>query len=159
MLQRILRQMPSSNSMVAIKVQSADFDAALMKWEAHVMRELREMANAPLFYFTGYQDNRHYIVMELLRGGEDMGNVRNRARAGSSSGLVPVPLAVYLARVMLNSLMDFHARGFIHRDVKPSNFMRKSRNSTSFCIIDFGLAKEVRLKGIYLTTYGTNSVG
>ena len=33
-------------------------------------------------------------------------------------------------------------RGYIHRDVKPANFVRKSKDSTSFCVIDFGLTKQ-----------------
>ena len=47
----------------------------------------------------------------------------------------------------LECLEKMHGLGYIHRDVKPSNFILKSTNSSAWnsCvvkIVDFGLAKE-----------------
>jgi serine/threonine protein kinase len=41
---------------------------------------------------------------------------------------------------MLTSIREVHERGFIHRDVKASNFVL-CRESRSIFIVDFGLAK------------------
>jgi serine/threonine protein kinase len=82
------------------------------------------------------------MVMELLTG-EDMSSLRDRVRVHSSSGLIPVEIASFLTRQMLRSLQAMHERGYVHRDVKASNFVRRSPTSTEFCMIDFGLAKSV----------------
>lgn len=87
--------------------------------------------------------------MELLRG-EDMAALRNRVRSASPSGLVPISIATYLARQMLSCIKCMHEKGFVHRDVKPSNFVRRSKESTEFCVIDFGLTKQVFYYFIYL---------
>ena len=44
---------------------------------------------------------------------------------------------------MLNSIKAMHERGFVHRDVKPSNFVRRDPKGTAYCVIDFGLSKQV----------------
>jgi serine/threonine protein kinase len=89
-----------------------------------------------------YENNRDYLIMELLTG-EVMSDLRNRIRAVMPTGLVPVHIASYLARQMLVSIQKLHENHFIHRDVKPSNFVRKNINTTEFVMIDFGLAKLV----------------
>lgn len=42
---------------------------------------------------------------------------------------------------MLDSIEDLHDRGFIHRDVKPSNFLLGRGRKRHVYLIDFGLCK------------------
>lgn len=82
--------------------------------------------------------------MEFLTG-EDMSALRNRARLLSPSGLIPVPIVAYLCSRILAALSYMHSKGFVHRDVKPSNFVRRSAKCTEFCVVDFGLTKQVKI--------------
>lgn len=72
-----------------------------------------------------------------------MATLRNRIRSSSPTGLVPIPIASYLARQMMSCIRSMHERGYVHRDVKPSNFVRRNKHTTKFCVIDFGLTKQV----------------
>lgn len=50
-------------------------------------------------------------------------------------------IAVQLLIEMLDAIEEVHDRGFIHRDVKASNFVL-SRDNKQVFIVDFGLAKK-----------------
>lgn len=128
---------------MAIKFQNSEFDSSVMKWESMVMQDLSQIASVPRMIHYGHDIGRDYMVMELLTG-EDMASLRDRVRISSDSGLMPIEVASFLTRQMIASLRAMHDRGYVHRDVKPSNFVRRSPSITEFCVIDFGLAKQVR---------------
>jgi serine/threonine protein kinase len=131
-------------TLVAVKIQSPDFDSSVLRWEGQVMQIISQASCAPQFYSMGQHEQRDYLVMELLTG-EDMASLRNRVRSSQPSGLVPLPLVAYLAREMVTCLQEMHQKGLVHRDVKPSNFVRRSVDVTKFCVIDFGLVKQVSI--------------
>lgn len=130
---------------VAIKIQTACLERSVLKSEAVVLRELSGHPFFPKFYAfheSSSNNDPEYIVMEYLCG-EDMATIRNRSRSRSSTGLVPLCIASYLVRNMIQGLREMHRVGFVHRDVKPSNFVRRNDKTTQFCVIDFGLTKLV----------------
>lgn len=49
-------------------------------------------------------------------------------------------IAIHILSEMLTAIREVHERGFIHRDVKASNFVL-CRESRRIYIVDFGLAK------------------
>lgn len=131
---------------VAVKIQTACLERSVLKWEAAVVKDLSGHPYFPKFFAfheSTSAEDPEYIVMEYLCG-EDMATIRNRARSRSETGLVPLCIASYLVRDMLRGLREMHARGYVHRDVKPSNFVRRDDKTTKFCVIDFGLTKSVR---------------
>ena len=51
---------------------------------------------------------------------------------------------IMLADQMINRVEFMHARNFLHRDIKPDNFLIGiGRNANIVYIIDFGLAKDM----------------
>ncbi|CAN0270765.1 unnamed protein product, partial [Discosporangium mesarthrocarpum] len=48
---------------------------------------------------------------------------------------------------MLECLEGMHRQGYLHRDVKPANFVRRRKGGRDFVVIDFGLAKQYRAPG------------
>ena len=134
-----INRINDSNRYVAVKVQGKGVD--VLKWESSVLQNL-DGCNVPKFYAHGFEGGQEYLIMELLTG-EDMATLRNRIRGRNPTGLVPLPIAAYFARKMISCLQQMHEKGYVHRDVKPSNFVRKSKSSNEFLTIDFGLAKQV----------------
>jgi eukaryotic-like serine/threonine-protein kinase len=76
-------------------------------------------------------EGRPFIVMELVEG--------SSLTAHLQAGPFPVDRAVELAIEILEALRSAHARGIIHRDVKPANvFVTPSGHAK---VLDFGLAR------------------
>jgi serine/threonine protein kinase len=76
------------------------------------------------------------IVMEYLEG-------ENLAALLERDGPLLVPRAVDIVRQVCRGLASAHARGVIHRDLKPKNLIvcRRSDGRELVKIVDFGIAK------------------
>lgn len=85
------------------------------------------------------QDQRgaHYLVMEFLEG--------ETLTARRARGPLPVAMVVHLAWQLAHSLATAHARGVVHRDLKPDNVMivrdPAAVGGERTKILDFGIAK------------------
>jgi serine/threonine-protein kinase len=90
---------------------------------------------------VGSTRGKHYIVMELVRGG----SLRRLLQRGAR----PATILSILAEVA-RALAFAHAAGVVHRDVKPENILvTRSRHAK---VADFGLARAADLAT--LTTDG-----
>jgi serine/threonine protein kinase len=77
-----------------------------------------------------------YVVMELL--GPSLTTVRRT----QTNQRYSVSTALRLSLMMLQSLRALHCRGFVHCDVKPSNFLFRSESENPpLVLIDYGLSK------------------
>jgi serine/threonine protein kinase/tetratricopeptide (TPR) repeat protein len=83
----------------------------------------------------GEQDGNPYLVMELLEGE----TLKDRIARGA----VPVEEIVRYSQEIATALAVAHAKGIVHRDVKPANiFLVMMPNGKSQAkVLDFGLAK------------------
>jgi serine/threonine-protein kinase len=78
-------------------------------------------------------DGAPFLVMELLDG-ESVDQWMNRA-----GGTLPIPDVLAVADQVLDVLAAFHARGVIHRDIKPGNLYVTKQGIVK--VLDFGLAR------------------
>jgi len=84
---------------------------------------------------TGVQ----YMVMEYLEGQTLSKLIRTRAP-------MPVEEAIDLILQACDALGEAHARGIVHRDVKPGNLFITQKNEAPFLkVLDFGISKAPEL--------------
>lgn len=83
-------------------------------------------------------DGRPFLVMELLEGAPLADVMRTRGRLSPRR-------AVRIADGILDALVEAHAAGVVHRDLKPGNVFLVERPDDSMCakVLDFGIASIV----------------
>jgi len=107
------------------------FDRFLQEYE--VIARVRH-PNVVRIFDLGVADDHAYIAMEYLGAG----SLAQRL----ATGLSP-KTAVDYARQIGRALSAIHEAGILHRDLKPANIM--FREEGTLALIDFGLAKQMRL--------------
>lgn len=98
--------------------------------EVRVARQVSH-PNVCRVYDIGEAEGLPYISMEYVDG-DDLGALLQRI------GRLPAEKAMEISRKLCAGLAAAHARGVIHRDLKPQNIMLNKRGEV--LIMDFGLA-------------------
>lgn len=107
--------------------------------EARFTREARllsELGHPALVRYLDHglaADGEHYLVMEWLEG-EDLDTRLARGRLSVTDGCSVIERAG-------SALAHVHARGVLHRDVKPSNVFLVDRDPTRAKLLDLGVAR------------------
>jgi serine/threonine-protein kinase len=116
----------------------ADMRMVLRRFEreARATAALSSPHTIQVFDFGMTNDGNFYYVMELLSGRDLESLVRE-------FGPLPADRAMFLLRQICHSLADAHARGLVHRDVKPANIYtcRMGLEYDFIKVLDFGLVK------------------
>ncbi len=93
--------------------------------------------NICTIFDVGEQDGQCFIAMELLEGRTLETVIGGRP--------LPLPTFLDLALPIADALEAMHKCAIVHRDLKPSNIFVTSRGDAK--LLDFGLAKRLRLQG------------
>lgn len=122
---KVLKHMPDTGA-------SHLFDRFLQEYE--IIANI-EHPNVVKIYDLGIADDHAFIAMEYLAGG----SLAKRLRRGLGQAE-----ALDYARQIALALGAIHSAGILHRDLKPANVM--FRDDDSVALIDFGLAKQMKLE-------------
>ena len=120
---------------VAVKLLRAgatEATKARFEREQRLHAELGESKGFVPFIDAGDSAAGPYVVMPLLEGG----TLRDRLRRGEA---LPPDEAVALVEALARALGHAHARGLVHRDVKPENVLFTKEGKP--LVSDLGLAK------------------
>ncbi|WP_199747925.1 protein kinase domain-containing protein [Actinomadura sp. WAC 06369] len=103
---------------------------ARMEREARAAARLRHPGIVTVYDRVRGDDGRPWIVMELVRG-------RSLDRVLAEDGALPVQRVAEIGLAMLDALTAAHAKGVVHRDVKPANVLLEGER---VLLTDFGIA-------------------
>ncbi|MDB4884194.1 MAG: protein kinase [Gemmatimonadetes bacterium] len=135
---------------VAVKVVHPAIAAALgadrFLREIEIVAQLHHPHIVPL-YDSGDADGALYYVMPFEPGL----SLRQRL---ASEGPLPVDDVIVILRDVCDALAHAHARGIVHRDIKPDNVLLSGRHAM---IADFGVAKSASESTLRATGVGPAS--
>merc|ERR1712226_779168 len=123
---------------VAIKLESIKSKHPQLLYESKLYKILAGGVGIPNVHWYGVEGDYNVMVIDLLGPSlEDLFSFCNRKFS--------LKTVLMLADQMINRVEYVHAKNFIHRDIKPDNFLiGLGKKANQVFIIDFGLAKKYR---------------
>ena len=124
-----------NNSFVAVKVEDRGSRSHLNS-EFQILSEISKGEGIPKVYKFHKGHKHNYLIMELL--GRSLDKLFTDMKRHFSIKTVSM-----IAYQMIQRIEYVHSKGYIHRDIKPGNFLiGKNLKSKTLYIIDFGLSKK-----------------
>uniref|UniRef100_A0A915D942 non-specific serine/threonine protein kinase n=1 Tax=Ditylenchus dipsaci TaxID=166011 RepID=A0A915D942_9BILA len=124
-----------NNEKCAVKIESAKARHPQLLYESRIYKLMEGGTGVPNVFYFGNESGFNCMVLELLGPSlEDLFNDCGRCFS--------IKTVLLLADQMISRVEYMHLRNFIHRDIKPDNFlMGQESKCNRVYIIDYGLAK------------------
>jgi serine/threonine protein kinase len=123
----------------AIKFEKSSVKSSVIEEEIKILKDLKGFG-VPVVYYHGKYDSYKIMVMDLLGPSLD----KFFKISGKKFNM---ETTCYFGKEMIKRIEHVHSKGYLHRDIKPNNFMlgKLKRNSlledNTIYVIDFGLSK------------------
>lgn len=127
---------------VAIKLEMGSSKHQLLAHEAHMYKALQGLMGIPRMHWHGVESDYNVLVIDRL--GPSLQNLFEACERKFSLKTV-----LMLAEQMITRVEQMHAKDYLHRDIKPDNFLiggHQAGKAGLVHVIDFGLAKRYRDK-------------
>ena len=129
-----------THRLAAVKLESTRAEIPQLSYESRIYTNLAGGTGIPRLHWYGTEGFQNIMVIDLL--GKSLEDLLDQCRRKLSLKTV-----LMVADQMLSCVEFIHNKNYIHRDIKPDNFvMGLAKNSTQVFVIDFGLAKRYRDK-------------
>ncbi|GLJ38202.1 hypothetical protein SUGI_0777650 [Cryptomeria japonica] len=127
-----------TNEEVAIKLESVRTKHPQLLYESKLYKIFQGGTGVPNIRWSGVEGDYNAMVIDILGPSlEDLFNYCNRK--------FTLKTVLMLAEQLITRVEFVHSKSFLHRDIKPDNFlMGLGRRANQVYIIDFGLAKKYR---------------
>ncbi|KAH0792983.1 CK1 family protein kinase [Histomonas meleagridis] len=125
-----------THQMYAMKIEYMNSPNKVLTNEIRVLYELRGNPHFPQFIDDGVEDDFFFVVMDIF--GPSLSKMRKRMSGNKFSLTKTLTLGIE----MLHAIEALHEKGYVHCDIKPSNFLVSPRPEHSLVLIDFGLSEK-----------------
>ncbi|KAE9416525.1 hypothetical protein Angca_008946, partial [Angiostrongylus cantonensis] len=125
------------NFFAAMKVEHELSEGGVLKLEVHLLQKMQKMKGAMKLYDSG--NRRRYCFMVITLCDKDLMTLRREYGGRPFSESTTLRIAIST----LHAIKQLHEIGYIHRDIKPGNFMigKFGRDRRTVYLIDFGMVR------------------
>lgn len=124
----------ADNVLCAMKIEFLSSERQGLLDELEIMKAIQGSPYFPKIIANAECEDFRYLVMELL--GPSLSTMRRALNHHRYTLYSTLKLSIE----MLKCIKAFHKRGYVHRDIKPGNFLIKPNYNFPIVLIDFGLS-------------------
>ncbi len=129
----VKRLTPSSKEPKFLKIVQR-----LFKTEAKILEKVGKHEKIPQLLAYIEENDEFFLIQEYIEGKTIMKELREKGKYSEKEVLI-------LIEEIISILIFIQEYNLIHRDIKPDNIIRRSRNN-SIVLIDFGAVKQISRK-------------
>lgn len=126
----------TDHNLYALKVEKVESKKKALEIESSILIDICRSPYFPKFIRFYRTDEFLYLAMELL--GPSISNTRRQVHLHRFKLSTVCRVGIY----MIKCIEEFHRRGYLHRDIKPGNFLLKNDPEYPLVLIDYGLSKK-----------------